>query len=975
MKSYSNKKNKMKLSPLKLALSAGIVSMLAASSIAAEEMKDTGVEEQVEKISVTGSRIKSGGFDSPVPVTSIGSEYFKSLSLNSVGEALGQMPQNTPAVSAATVGLGNFDIGAALANLRGLNPFFGTRTLTLVDGKRFVPSTAGGAVDLNMIPTIMVDRLDVVTGGASAAYGADAISGVINILLDKDLEGFKVDVSRGQSSEGDGEETKIAFAGGTSVMDGRGHFVFGIEHVDNKGVGDCAAERDWCAKSPGVFTNTNYATNGESNYIIGNGATDGYVTPTGVFPFLGIAYNEAGSMLTPFDAGNYPPSSYFGSTQGGDNPVTPYATGSITPPVERTTLYTHFEFDISEELTFLADLSYGKREATNTQGSSPAFFAPVWADNYYINNGLAADPSLAFGPGVLPPLGAYSPFTSFAAAPYLLIKNNSDIVRKRNETENETYRLMIGLEGALNDNWSWDAYLTYGKNEQSQHVHNSQVASFQNWAIDVIDDGSGNPICRAEAMGVPGAEGCVPMNPFGIDNVTSEAGAYVFRTNKEFFTYEQTVLAGNVYGDLFELPAGAVSVAVGLEYRYEKGDVTHGTDAWRDDFSTPYGQDYTGESTVIETYVEAEVPLARDIVGVDYLGMNVALRYSDYENEGDDGKVSDDNTTWKVSLQYQPIDWLNVRATRSRDVRAPSFKELYGSSDLPAGNFFGNVSNPWAGGVSNSPSTEAGGSVSLIPEEADTTTFGVVFQPMGWADGLRVSVDYFSIELNEAISALPGGQTFVDACFNTGDYCERVTRGVDFFGNDEITHVNATAINVDKFTSEGYDIEVDYTMSLEGDGVLNFRLLASHASKLLVEAGGTSIDYAGQTGPVGSFGDFNPSPDWQYNAHVSYMNGPLMLTLQGRYIAEGEFSAEYIEGTGAINTINDNTVDSALYTTLSGSYRFDLDDGQTVELYGTIKNLMDEDPSVAPGGNGSSTNPTFFDTIGRYYTVGVRASF
>ena len=215
---------------------------------------------ETEEVIVTGSRVSRSGFDSPQPVTAINAEQIENLGLVNVGDIARTMPQNTPFFSETNVGVGNFNVGAQLANLRGLNPFFGTRTLTLVDTRRVVPNSEGSAVDLTLIPSVLVQRVDVVTGGASAAYGSDAIAGVVNVILDKDLEGFKAQLDYSQTTESDGDDMHASFGFGMPFGDGdRGHMLIGGEFQQQDPIGACATFRDWCAESWATHTNPGFA--------------------------------------------------------------------------------------------------------------------------------------------------------------------------------------------------------------------------------------------------------------------------------------------------------------------------------------------------------------------------------------------------------------------------------------------------------------------------------------------------------------------------------------------------------------------------------------------------------------------------------------------------------------------------------------------------------------------------------------------
>src|SRR5262245_26060329 len=234
-------------------VSALAIAVAAALPVMAQDQPQPGPSEE---IIVTGSRVSRSGFDSSQPLTTIDQQQIENLGLVNVGDVVRTLPQNTPFFTETNVGIGNFNVGAQLANLRGLNPFFGTRTLTLVDTRRVVPTTEGGAVDLTLIPSMLVERTEVVTGGASAQYGSDAIAGVVNVILDKDLDGVKAQIDYGQTAEGDGGDTHASFAWGTGFGDGdRGHVIAGLEYQKQDRIGPCSYNRDWCAENWGIANN------------------------------------------------------------------------------------------------------------------------------------------------------------------------------------------------------------------------------------------------------------------------------------------------------------------------------------------------------------------------------------------------------------------------------------------------------------------------------------------------------------------------------------------------------------------------------------------------------------------------------------------------------------------------------------------------------------------------------------------------
>jgi outer membrane receptor protein involved in Fe transport len=502
-----------------------------------------------------------------------------------------------------------------------------------------------------------------------------------------------------------------------------------------------------------------------------------------------------------------------------------------------------------------------------------------------------------------------------------------------------------------------------------------------------VRDSNGNIVCRATLPGPAFnalAAGCVPLNLFGATNADAKALAYAYRTLPEDFDYKQNVAAANIHGDLFKgWGAGPLGVAAGLEYRKDDGDVTHQLDTtpWYNDFALSYGLDFKGTIKVVEGYGEVNVPVLKDLTLAKNLELDGAVRRTrNTSSDGITGNSKDTNiTTWKISGIYDPLDWLRVRATRSSDIRAAGFRELFSKTVLTNGGPFGSVVNPWHNNVNEATSIQGGGSFDLSPEKAKTTTIGLVLQPHGALEGVRFSADWYKVQIDSAITT-PAANQLAKNCHDLGTFCQRINHGVDpdTIGG-AITYVDTSALNLNQFLTRGVDFEAGYALPIAStNGNLSMRLVASYLYDFII----AGVDWAGQTGPTAAFGDFNTSPYWQGQAYASYAQGPFTGTVQLRYIGPGKFNATYKgpEDPGydpsRPNSINDNSVSSATYVNLAGSYRLpEFGRGMTVELFGAINNLFDRDPPVAPGGNGYPTNPVYFDTYGMSWKVGVRVSF
>ena len=473
----------------------------------------------------------------------------------------------------------------------------------------------------------------------------------------------------------------------------------------------------------------------------------------------------------------------------------------------------------------------------------------------------------------------------------------------------------------------------------------------------------------------------MPLNLFGPGNADPAARDYVYGTLVEDIVLQQHVFAGNLSGGLVEVPAGEIGLAIGAEYRVDKIAVTH------DELSNVYayfqnfGSDYDGKTEVIEAYAELEVPVLADQPLARSLSVNGAIRQTFYDISGfgsylrTQAENSFDATAWKLSANWEPTDWLRFRLSRSRDIRAPNFAEMF----LASASSFTPISNPFRDGAATNPSLLNGGSPFIDPEKADTWGVGAIFTPRGALDGFRFSVDYFNIKVKDYIGSAPGGfQNIVNQCFGGLDAACSLINGGSIQMGDDITEIRNISLNLEELRTSGVDFEADYRVDLGGSNQLLLRGLATYVDELTTVAFGDEIDRAGQTGVAGSIS----APKWSANAFATFINPRFTVTLQGRYIDSGVVDALY---TGPddpaydptqVNSIDDNTVPSRFYVNLFGTVKIgaDPDSGRGFELFGRINNLFDKSPPIVPETQ-FPTNPVYFDTIGRYYTIGARARF
>lgn len=924
-----------------------------ASASSATAASDNAAPPADNTIVVTGSRLLSDGAKAPTPVTVLGSDLLQQRASTNVADTLNELPAFRPLVTPATQQAVGGNIGARVLDLRGLG---GERTLVLLDGKRFVPSTQKGTVDINLIPTALIQRVEVVTGGASAAYGSDAVAGVVNFILDRNLQGLKATAQYGISQEGDNEDWYGSLAYGSSFAGGRGHFIVAAEYDHNEGMGDCYT-RDWCPREmqlPGG--GPGYATT-----VRGGPAQLGWWGPDGLVnamggPLQGTTFNPDGS-LRQFQYGKALTGgvTHILNLGGEGADANGLLTGTLLiPRVERYTAYAHANYELTDSITASLDFSYGRVNGL-VKGSPPRASYTITRDNAFLPSGLAD-------------LMDANNLTSVSLARVYQAEGN-DYQEQGNavdKSRNDTYRAVLSLDGDLGGGWDWDAYYQYGRNDFRQDYTNDYSNSRGALAVDAVNTPSGIQ-CRVNTDANPDndAPSCAPLNPFGRGNVSQDAAAYVFANGFQTARTNQHVVAANVRGDLFNLPGGAFKVAVGGEFRSESmtGDADPLSTA--NDFWSFNGKAIDGKIDVTEGYAEAVAPVLADMPGANLLELNGAIRQTHYNRSSPATGSSDANaTTWKLGVVYEPVDWLRFRGTRSRDIRAPNLTELFGPVTLGRTT----LQDPANNGAQIQINGYQGANPQLNPEKADTWTVGAVLTPkVGFGSRLTFSVDYFDISLDGAIGSL-GAQTIVNRC-NSGatEFCGLIVRDA---GNTLVS-VQDVLLNVNNLTTRGLDFEFNYQSNDGPLGALGLRVLASRYLELSTTDSAGTVDRVGQTGYRP--GTTTGIPDWTVDGFLTWNKGPVTAGLHGRYISGGIFDAMMVgpedEGYDITlpNSVSSNRIDPAFTLDLNLSY--DINDA--IQVFGVINNVFNADPPPAATAQGG-TNQVFFDPIGRYFKVGAR---
>jgi outer membrane receptor protein involved in Fe transport len=915
-----------------------------AQEAAAPQESVVAKEEGDGEIVVSGTRIASSGFTAPTPTTVIGEDLIESRGATNAIEAINEIPAFRPSQTPAAAGRGGTSSGGSFVDLRGLSAVAGAptaRTLVLVDGRRFVPSNQIGQVDLNLIPAALISRVEVVTGGASAAWGSDAVAGVVNILLKEDLEGVEGGAGYGVSDLGDFKEYSANLAMGASVLDGRIRGIFGVDYVNNEGVPDGYISRDWGRKGYNnlVLTASRAAGLASRNVLpdvrISDRMAPGGVIVGGVLDNIEFTGGQGTRVFTPgtLVSGNQ----MLGGGANNSNAGIFFAGGSnLVNPVERFSMMGRLSFDVTDTLTAFVEVSHGETIFTGLSAS------------HRDDANLTIRRDNAFLPESVRTLMVANNLQTITVG-RIALDDNFGYYQLR--TDQKVDRVAAGIKGEI-AGWKWNGYYQHGR---SNYIQRNQAVETANYlaAIDAVRDGSGNIVCRTGAANNPDP-GCVPFNIFGQNSPSQAAVDYVRRTMVNNVTTKQTVAAFNITGEPLSLWAGPLAVAFGVEYRKEEVSSTVDADSLARRYDVSNFQPLSGSYDTKEIYAEVALPLLRESAIGHALDINGAVRRTDYSTSGV-------VTTWKVGGSYEPVADLRLRATLSRDIRAPNLNELFARAVTARAA----INDPVTG-ASVQANSVVSGNLGLKPESADTFTGGAVFQPT-FVPGFRASVDYYHIKIKDVIAQLTA-QVIVDRC-NAGvsNLCSLITRTA---GTNVITEVRGQSLNFNALETMGVDFELQYALPAETviPGQLTFRALGTYVDKLVLTDSGGPVDRVRQT-----------VPHWTWNASLNYAVGRFSTLAQLRYIGDTVVDATLIGpddpsySPTLSNSINVNRRPPVAYLNLSARYELMREGERSFEMFGVVNNVFDKDPPPFAAYN--PVGGVLYDVIGRSYRVGFRFKY
>ncbi|MES2054717.1 MAG: TonB-dependent receptor [Pseudomonadota bacterium] len=894
----------------------------AGTDQAAADSTDDGRE-----IIVTGSRIRRNGFDQPTPTTVIGDVELRQGARANIQQVLNDQPQFRATVT-PQVSNGNTSTGTAPVDLRGLGI---NRALTLLNGRRFV-----GENNLNFVPTGLIQRIDVVTGGASAAWGSGAVAGVVNIILKDDLEGLTVGGQSGVSSRGDGARYGVDASFGTKFAGGNGHFMIGAEYIKDKGIPD-RNSRPNLGSAAIVRVNptslTDFSTRLTRDVNYGNMSSDGLIT-TGVL--AGQTFNGDGTLRsfrggTPLGAGPFP-----GQMIGGADGVGLYDNVAASTPFDRLNVFGRVSYDLGGA-TIWAEGSYGR--STSNAPFLTDFLVPpltISATNPFlsaaIRNQLAAAGETSFTYG----------------------RVFNDILMLRFNTKRENKEGAIGINGTFGKGFTYRAHYSHGEIHSDERLENSRIEANFDKAIDAVSSG-GQIVCavNADAITTNDDPACRPLNPFGRFNASPGAVDYVTGTQQQKTIEKLDSMGAEVQGDLFSLWAGPVTVVVGAEARWVKTSSSRNADAIAGIFSLPvYVSDLNGGFNVKEAFTEVSLPVI-NAEGVAKVELNGAARYSDYSNSG--GIWS-----WKVGGTARLFNDILLRVTRSRDIRSPNPDELFSQRNINVGALVdqdsaGRGSVPGYTATPATVTTYSGGNPNLVPEISKGWTVGATFSP-SFFRGLSFSVDYYDVNINGAITTLSASNLTLLCSKGNSTACSQIIRNPT---TQTVETVFSNSQNIASFSTRGLDIEASYVLPLSKvssgmKGTVRVRALATYINRFIFDTGLTRVDTAGDVGNATA----NSVPKWRGTLGVSYQGDVVGFDARLRYVDGGLYNR-------ALTTLVNNKVASRTYVDLGAQFKV----MDRFTLFGNVNNVFDAPPPITTAGS------PHYDIVGTYFTAGARVKF
>ncbi len=971
-----------------------------------------------EAIVVTGTRLVRQDFEAISPVTTVGAEQLELTGTMTTDTLLNELPQVVPGNTRTSNNAGGEDFSTL--DLRGLGP---GRTLILLNGERLPASSTDGVVDINTIPASLISRIEVVTGGASAVYGSDAMAGVVNFVLKDDYEGAEIGATYGSElSTGNASEFETNMLVGGNFANGRGNMTAYASYYNRNGV--LQSQYDWSRVSGAICYDSKRGV-GHMYYIcdsrsaVGAGTITlsggsgtppwGWIQNNKANPFQKLSTVETGIGNNNFNAGvadtncdgvaNVSPVNTGNLSFTNGSALQPRNTGgfcaipdrsigssrySFAPdnfiiiPAERIGLNVSGHYDINDNLRLSVLMNYVNSRQEVQLAATPATSLPVTLTpamrNYISTNH--------------PDLWAALQSRPVPLAPFIIGGYRTNEVGTRNSfNENNEFYFISSLDGSLGDNWDWRLSASYGQSEFLDRAVNSVNATAIRQglaACQITLPGPDGILGTADDVGAPdpGAlPGCTTLDFFGPNNISPQGVLFLRVPTFSETIVEENRVAGYLRGNLFTLPAGPVSTVFGFEYRDTQAEF-HVDNEQRTGniFGFNATQDQQGEVDVYELYTEFAIPLISEQPFAYYLGLEGGYRISNYSSAGN-------VETWKAGGEWAPTRWLRFRGIYNVATRAPNVFELFEAGDqgfppfvdpcndtknrTPAILAACTGANPWqmtgpntVGFLQNNSQVQAFafGNPNLAPETADTYTVGLVFQPDWFPIGdLRTTVDYYNVKISSVIAAL-GAAFFINDCYVNGNVaggCGRIIRDA----SGQILSVNTTRANQNSFDTSGVDVQVEWSVPI-GPGQLTLNELYSYLNSF--KFNGT--EFRGTT----SAGVDSSTPDYKSTFSATYTLGD--WTFFGRWTYAPELrSANGFGSQTDPRGDNRNISPAASYVDLSA--RWNVTDNFSVT--GVVTNVLDDPPPQTADGffSQANTDPNYYRVLGRSFSISGRLRF
>ena len=957
-----NHKNSVSL----LALILGAFSSAPALAQTDTQTAQAGNQQSVETVVVTGSRVITDISNSPTPLTVVSADELARTTPTDIPDALNKLPVFFGSSSQRSSSNANSNSAGNVLNLRN---FGANRTLVLLDGHRVAPSNFNGTVDTDVLPQMLMQRVDVVTGGASAVYGSDAVTGVVNFILDTKFDGLKYVANAGISTYGDAAEYQAGIAAGTDIFGGRGHLEGSLRYYHQDKVNASARPygsggQAWSRAGAGTIANP---------YVnIQYGRLPLQPAQGGVITCSGCAANNStfvsNGVLGPFDPGI--PTATSGLNSGGDGGGY-FNTASFQASLRTAEAFGRASYDVNDSTT--AYVEFTASESGNYADWAPASLNPGTGrgNQFYTNN--------AFLPPVAQAaLQAGNKSNTFTFAEFFDTVGGGPAIKTGDDfgsgSVDRNLNVTTGLSGTVLGNYNWDLYYTHGESRQEGYVpHNANIQKLVA-GEDAILNPAGQVVCNVSltqyAYLYPG---CVPINPFGPNSLTQQQFNYFTNRTSYVATNVMDDVGASLRGEIPGLPAGLIKAALSAEARWQSLGVqsnfnpgnlldctglrlcTSGSTALYDQ---PTVAPVNASNNVYEFAGELNVPLLKDFPLAQTLDLDLAGRYTNYSTSGE-------VETWKIGLDYHINDSVRFRGTTSVDIRAPNLYDLYmpltvktaGFQDLLTGGNF-------------SVANRSQGNPLLTPEVAHTYTVGVVLTP-DFLPGFTASVDYYRINMSNAITSLSGSSADIQNLCNqsggTAAYCQLIIRPINNTSTSPANFPTAfltAEVNSAKVRTEGTDIELNYGFDMSDliagvPGSVSMRNLTTFQPYI------TTINYPGTAASLTSM------PKVRNTAFIGYNIGSWGLNIQDTWLSA--FSRKTLEAqvyaqefAAPFNTL-DITIDKQLVA-----------DSNAVDLYFSVQNVTNAQPPLVPS---TSSSPGLSypvnnaeSAMGRYFIIGVRGS-